>query len=29
VDAETAFELNELLRDDYAEHHVVPRHDER
>ena len=29
VDAETAFELNELLRDDYAEHHVVPPRDER
>ena len=28
VDAATAFELNELLRDDYAEHHVVPRHDQ-
>lgn len=23
VDAGTAFELNELLRDDYAEHHVA------
>ncbi|MGH3217940.1 MAG: hypothetical protein ACRDPY_04280 [Streptosporangiaceae bacterium] len=29
VDAETAFELNELLRDDYAEHHVAGDHDGR